>query len=111
MSEPSDKKLPVHRIVKRPLEGSVWANETDAGVRFAVTLDRAYRTTEGEWRTTKSLDRDSLLLAAEVLREALQWIYREEELRRRERRQVAGEDAQARDAALGATDLDGDVPF
>lgn len=111
MSNPSDKKLPVHRIVKRPLEGSIWANETDAGVRFAVTLDRTYRTTDGEWHSTKSLDRDSLLLAAEVLREASQWIYGEEEQRRRERRQASGDEAQVHDEAIGTAGFDVDVSY
>lgn len=109
MSTPSDKKLPVHRIAKRSLEGSIWANETEAGVRFAVTLDRTYRTADGEWHSTKSLDRDSLLLAAEVLREASQWIYAEEERRRRERRQASSDEAQAHDEAMGATDFEIDI--
>lgn len=109
MSTTPDKKLPIHRLVKRPLEGSIWANEIEAGVRFAVTLDRTYRTADGEWRTTKSLDRDSLLLAAEVLREASQWIYAEEEKRRRERRQAAADGAQVHDEALSAAEFDVDI--
>ena len=82
MNDAAIKPLPVHRIIKGPIEVAVWANETETSVRFAATLHRSYRIADGSWRTTRSMDRDSLLIAAESLREASQWIYAEEQRRR-----------------------------
>ena len=82
MNDAAQKPLPVHRIVKGAIEVAIWGNETETSVRFAATLQRSYRTADGEWRTTKSLDRDSLLVAAEAFREASQWVYAEEQRRR-----------------------------
>ena len=82
MNDAALKPLPVHRIIKGAIEVAVWANETETSVHFAATLQRSYRIADGSWRATRSLDRDSLLIASEALREASQWIYAEEQRRR-----------------------------
>ena len=91
MNDVALKPLPVHRIIKGSIEVAVWANETETSVRFAATLHRSYRIADGSWRTTRSLDRDSLLIASEAMREASQWIYAEEQRRRRQPTQASEE--------------------
>ena len=93
MNASAAKSLPIHRITKGAVQVAIWANEVDSGVRFSVTLDRSYRTADGAWRSTASLDRDALLIAAEALREASQWIYAEEFRRREERHSLREENS------------------
>lgn len=92
MSQVKEKTLPVYTIRRGACRASIWANETDCGVRHAVTLDRRYCGNDGVWRSTKNLDRDALLLAAEILREAASWIYAEEESLRKEKRAPLGDE-------------------
>jgi hypothetical protein len=87
----SEKKLPVSTIRRGLVSASIWANETEHGVRYAVTLDRRYHAADGAWHSTKSFDRDSLLLAADMLREAAKFIYDAEEARRQEKRNASPE--------------------
>jgi hypothetical protein len=56
------------RIVRLgAMRAAVWRNPSEKGTRFSVTLERVYRTDEGEWQYTCSFGRDDLLLAAKVL--------------------------------------------
>lgn len=113
MAATSEKKLPVSAIRRGLVSASVWANETEHGVRYAVTLDRRYRSADGAWHSTKSLDRDSLLLAADILREAAKFIYEAEEARRQEKRSASSESLPAEtveDEGSGVEFTD-DTPF
>lgn len=49
------------------INAAIWRNETESGARFNVTLERLYRDSEGNWKSTASLGREDLLLAAKVL--------------------------------------------
>jgi hypothetical protein len=65
---------PVHEIRLGPVRAAIWANETEAGTRHSVTLQRLYKDAEGRWKNTDSLDRNDLLVAAKVLDLAHSWI-------------------------------------
>lgn len=107
-----ESKRPVKRIVKGGIEVPIWRNESsEYGIFHTATISRNYRASDGNWASTKSLDRDSLLVAAEALREASAWIYAEEQQLRTEKRAAAAESqtVDAHDNSLAATD--GVIPF
>lgn len=60
----------------RTHQGAIWANTTEQGVRYGVTLSRIYKDQEsGEWRNSTSFGRDDLLLVGKVCELALLWVY------------------------------------
>lgn len=69
------KKSAAHEIRIGRIKAVIWANETSAGVRHNVQLQRIYRPEgEEEWQTSDSFGRDDLLLAAKVADQAHTWI-------------------------------------
>jgi hypothetical protein len=60
-------RTPVHEIRLGLVKAAIWANETEAGIRHNVTVERLYKDAEGRWKNTDSLGRDDLLVAAKVL--------------------------------------------
>jgi hypothetical protein len=113
MAATSEKKLPVSSIRRGLVQASIGANETEHGVRYAVTLDRRYRSADDTWHSTKSLDRDSLLLAADMLREAAKFIYDAEETRRQDKRSASPESpaAETPEEEGISVELSADIPF
>lgn len=74
------KQKPVSEVRIGHIKAAIWKNETDKGPHggsvtfFNVTLSRLYK--EGDsWKTSESLGRDDLLLAAKVLSAAHSRIY------------------------------------
>jgi hypothetical protein len=67
-------KTPVHEIRLGSVKAAIWAHETEAGLRHNVTVARLYKDAEGRWKSTDSLGREDLLLAAKVLDLAHSWI-------------------------------------
>jgi hypothetical protein len=73
-----ERQRPVHEVRLGRIKGAIWANNTDQGVRYGVTLTRLYKDQEsGEWRTSTSFGRDDLLLVAQVCEMALLWVYQQ----------------------------------
>lgn len=59
---------PVDHVRIGAISAAIWANETERGVRYGVTIERVYRDPEsGDWRSSSSFNRDDLLPAAKVL--------------------------------------------
>ena len=57
----------------RNIRAAVWANDTEFGTRYNVTLTRLYK--DGEvWKDSSSFGRDDLLLAGKVLDLVHTWI-------------------------------------
>ena len=55
---------------------AVWANSTEAGIRYNVTVSRIYKDEKsGEWRDSRSFGRDDLPLVGKVCDLAHTWIY------------------------------------
>lgn len=68
------KQKPVSEVRIGHIKAAIWKNETDKGAFYNVTLTRLYR--EGDsWKSSDSLGRDDLLLAAKVLSAAHSKIY------------------------------------
>lgn len=73
-----EKQKPVHEVQYGLIKAAVWRNQTEQGVFHNVTLTRLYRRDE-EWKTTDSLGRDDLLVAAKALDDAHTWICRQQD--------------------------------
>lgn len=72
--EAPDRNRPVHVVRMRNIRAAIWANETEAGTRYNVTVSRLYKDDEQQWRTSESFGRDDLLLLAKVVDGAHTWI-------------------------------------
>jgi hypothetical protein len=70
----SNSNKPAHEVRLGRIKAAVWENETEAGVRHNVTLQRIYRDGD-EWKTSDSFGRDDLPLVAKVADLAHTWIY------------------------------------
>lgn len=81
-AKPSNR--PAFEVRFGVIRAAIWANQTEHGVMYNVTLSRSYKTSEGEWRDSDSFGRDDLLVAAKVLDEAHTWICNEQRRDRRE---------------------------
>jgi hypothetical protein len=65
-----------HEIRLGGIKAVIWAHETEEGATwYNVTVGRLYKHDDGQWKTTDSLGRDDLLVAAKVLDWAHTWIY------------------------------------
>jgi hypothetical protein len=64
---------PVHTIRVNGIRASIWANQTEKGVRYNTTFERSYRDGE-EWKNSESYGREDLLVLAYVAKEAFRWI-------------------------------------
>jgi hypothetical protein len=67
-------RTPVHEIRLGLVKAAIWANQTAAGLRHHVTVGRLYKDAEGRWKSSDSLGREDLLVAAKVLDLAHTWI-------------------------------------
>jgi len=72
--EAPDRNRPVHVVRLRNIRAAIWANETEAGLRYNATVTRLYKDGEQYWRTSDSFGRDDLLLLAKVVDLAHTWI-------------------------------------
>ena len=56
------------------IRAAIWKNDTEAGVRYNVTIERIYKDKD-EWKSTGSFGRDDLLLLAKAVDQAHTWIF------------------------------------
>ena len=67
-------KKPVHEIRMGAVKAAVWENQTEAGIRHNVSIQRLYKDGD-DWKTTESFGRDDLPLVAKVADQAHTWIF------------------------------------
>lgn len=67
-------KAPVRKFRLGGVTASVWKNEGAERAFYTVTIQRAYKDTDGNWKNTDSFNSDDLLNASYVLRKAGDWI-------------------------------------
>lgn len=65
---------PVNEVRLGRVKAAIWANETENGIRYGVTVCRVYKDQQQKWQTSESFGRDELLLLAKVLDLAHTWI-------------------------------------
>ena len=68
------KAKPVFETRLGRIKASVWANQTEAGIRHNVTISRLYKDDSG-WQTSTSFGRDDLPLVAKIADRCLTWIF------------------------------------
>lgn len=61
---------PVAKLRNGLLNASIWAHVNDKGTFYSVTFERRYRDAQGEWKSTHSFDRSSLLKLAKLADQA-----------------------------------------
>ena len=86
---------PVHEIRMGAVKAAVWENQTEAGIRHNVTVQRLYKDGDS-WKTTESFGRDDLPLLAKVVDQAHDWVYANSTNSQR-----AGEDSSSRTPTQG----------
>ncbi len=72
--EAADRNRPVHVVRLKNIRAAVWANETEMGTRYNITVSRLYKGEDQQWGTSESFGRDDLLLLAKVVDLAHSWI-------------------------------------
>ena len=72
-----DRNRPVHVVRLRNVRAAIWANDTETGLRYNVTVSRLYKDGDQQWKTSDGFGRDDLLLLAKVLDLAHSWICEE----------------------------------
>lgn len=71
-----NNERPVHEIRLGRVKASLWANRTEGGFRFNVTVCRIYK--EGDqWRTSESFGREEIPLVCKALDMAHTWLLTE----------------------------------
>jgi hypothetical protein len=61
------KPTPTEHVRIGAISAAIWANTTDSGTRYGVTIERLYRDPEsGNWKSTSSFNRDDMLVLAKV---------------------------------------------
>jgi hypothetical protein len=73
----TQKAKPIHEVRLGSIKAAVWKNETEAGIRYNVTLSRIYKDGDQNWQSTDSFGRDDLLLVAKVADQAHSWIFQQ----------------------------------
>ena len=70
---------PVHEIRLGKVKAAIWRNETDAGLRYSVTIVRLYKSDQDHWESSTSFGRDELPLVCKVADLVHTWIYQQAE--------------------------------
>lgn len=76
---------PIDTVRMGAVQAAIWRNEHDGRTRYGVTLERTYRDTNGDSKSSKSFWRDDLLRLGKVLSKAETRIF---ELEAEDRRQA-----------------------
>lgn len=67
---------PVQEIRVGRIKANLWANETEHGTRYNVTVQRLCK--EGDqWKTSESFGRDDIPLVGKVLDMAHTWMFQQ----------------------------------
>lgn len=72
------KSKPVHTIKLGRIKAAIWANQTEAGVRHNVTVQRLYKKGD-QWLSSESFGREDLPLVCKVLDMAHTWLFQSPE--------------------------------
>ena len=68
---------PIHEIRIGSVKAAIWANDTEKGVIYNVTVGRIFRSGK-QWKTSDSFGRDDLLTLSKVVDLAHSWIFQQQ---------------------------------
>jgi aryl-phospho-beta-D-glucosidase BglC (GH1 family) len=72
----SGKNKPAHEVRLGRVKAVIWANASEAGTRYNVTVRRIFkRDGSANWEQSDSFGRDDLPQLIEVVHQAWVWIY------------------------------------
>ena len=74
----SDSNKPAKEIRLGRIKATIWANSTENGTRYNVSIVRIYKDGD-DWKEATSFGREELLLVAKVADMAHTWIYEQKE--------------------------------
>ena len=74
----SESNKPVHETRLGRIKATIWANNTENGIRYNVSIVRVYKDGD-DWKEATSFGREELLLVAKVADMAHTWIYEQKE--------------------------------
>jgi len=74
--ETEARQKPAHEIRLGRIKATIWANDTDSGVRHNTVITRIYKD-GNDWKRSESMGRDDLPLVAKVADLAQIWIYQQ----------------------------------
>ena len=93
---------PADHVRLGAISAAIWANDTEKGRRYSVTVERLYRDPEtGSWKSTTSFNRDDLLKLGKVSDLANTRIHQMQGLDREQEREASAEPAEPQ-ASSGA---------
>ena len=64
---------PAHEIRVNGIRATIWANQTEKGVRYSTTFEKSYKQGD-EYKHSDSYFREELLVLAYISKEAFRWI-------------------------------------
>ena len=68
-----EKKKPVHQEKLGRVRASIWANKTERGLLYSVTLSRSFKKGT-EWKNSSSFSREDFPLIARLLEASERWM-------------------------------------
>jgi len=76
-----EKNKPTHTIrgsAGTGLKLAIWRHDSEKGPWFSATLTRSYKTDDGQWKESSSINQDQFLEVAEMMREARAFVLQEQ---------------------------------
>ena len=61
-----ETQKPVHEVRLGKIKAAIWANESERGTRYNVTVSRIYKDGD-EWKSSESFGRDDIPLVIKAL--------------------------------------------
>ena len=68
---------PAHEIKLGKIRATIWANDSEDGIWFSVSVARSYKV-DSNWKESTSFSRDDLPIAVKALELAYSWIWRKQ---------------------------------
>ena len=78
---------PIHEVRLGAIKAAIWENETKAGKRYSVTINRLYKDGDA-WKRTESFGRDDLPLVGKVADLAHTWLFEKSQEKQTEEKQT-----------------------
>ena len=69
-----ETQKPVHEVRLGKIKAAIWANESERGTRYNVTVSRIYKDGD-EWKSSESFGRDDIPLVIKALDRAQDFMF------------------------------------
>ena len=69
-----ETQKPVHEVRLGKIKAAIWANESERGIRYNVTVSRIYKDGD-EWKSSESFGRDDIPLVIKALDRAHDFMF------------------------------------